>query len=78
MFRRLLQMGVKGPELFSNMALSCFHAQQYDMSLTLFRRALHASPDDATAADIWYNQATVALSLGDISLAYQVGACFFP
>jgi tetratricopeptide (TPR) repeat protein len=68
-------MGVKGPELFSNMALSCFHAQQYDMALSLFRRALQASPDDTTAADIWYNQATVALSLGDVSLAYQVRVC---
>ena len=74
LFRRLLQMGAGGAELFNNMALCCFHAQQYDMALPLFQRALRETTDDAVAADIWYNQATVALALGDVSLAYQVRA----
>ncbi len=72
LFRRLLQTGVRGAELFNNMALCAFHAQQYDLALGLFRRALRGAADDATTADIWYNQGTVAVALGDTSLGYQV------
>ena len=34
--RRLLQMGVYNSELFNNLGLCCFYAQQYDMTLTLY------------------------------------------
>ena len=33
-YRRLLQMGVYNAELYNNLGLSCFYAQQYDMTLT--------------------------------------------
>jgi tetratricopeptide repeat protein 8 len=65
-------MGVSSAELFNNMALCCFYAQQYDLCLGLFERALSLATDTAMA-DVWYNISHVALSLGDLSLAYQVG-----
>ena len=60
LYRRLLQMGVNNAELLNNLGLSCFYAQQYDMTLMCFERALTLSDND-TAADIWYNIGHVAL-----------------
>ncbi len=59
-YRRLLQMGIHGAELYNNLGTCCFYAQQYDMALTCFERALAESTDE-TAADIWYNIGQVAL-----------------
>eukprot|EP00052_Salpingoeca_macrocollata_P015276 m.121642 g.121642 ORF g.121642 m.121642 type:complete len:499 (+) comp19633_c1_seq2:60-1556(+) len=70
LYRRLLQMGVMNCELLNNLGLCCFHAQQYDMALGLFERALTLA-DDNNMADVWYNISTIAMSLGDIGLAYQ-------
>ncbi|CAG0924390.1 unnamed protein product, partial [Notodromas monacha] len=39
--RRLLQMGIYNAEIYNNIALCCFYAQQYDMTLKCFERALH-------------------------------------
>ena len=71
-YRRLLQMGVNNAELFNNLGLCCFYAQQYDMSLACLERALALSAgDDEAAAEVWYNVGHVALSIGDASLAHQ-------
>ena len=59
-FRRLLQMGVYNTELFNNLGLCCFYAQQYDMALNCFERALNLATDE-NMADVWYNIGQVAL-----------------
>ena len=59
-FRRLLQMGIYNAELFTNLGLCCFYAQQYDMSLNCFERSLQLANDD-TLADVWYNISHIAL-----------------
>ena len=51
-YRRLLQMGVNNAELFNNLGLCCFYAQQYDMTLACMERALSLATDD-TEADVW-------------------------
>jgi len=72
-YRRLLQMGVHNSELFNNIGLCCFYAQQYDLILSCFEKALGLATGDLQLADIWYNLGHVALGVGDSSLAYQ---CF--
>ena len=47
-------MGVYNTEIFNNIGLCCFYAQQYDMALSCFERAL-ALASDENMADIWYN-----------------------
>ena len=58
--RRLLQMGVHNTELFTNLGLCCFYAQQYDMSLHCFQKAVELASDE-NQADVWYNVGHVAL-----------------
>jgi tetratricopeptide (TPR) repeat protein len=53
-------MGVYNTELFNNLGLCCFYAQQYDMALNCFERALSLSTDE-NMADVWYNIGQVAL-----------------
>ena len=60
-------------DLYNNLGLCCFYAQQYDMALTCMERALSLGQDPETKADVWYNLGHVGLNLGDINLAYQ---CF--
>lgn len=72
-YRRLLQMGVYNSELFNNIGLCCFYAQQYDLIFSCFERAISLANNDLQLADIWYNLGHVALGVGDSSLAYQ---CF--
>ncbi|XP_034317339.1 tetratricopeptide repeat protein 8 isoform X2 [Magallana gigas] len=69
-YRRLLQMGVYNAELFNNLGLCCFYAQQYDMTLTCFERALSLA-EEVTLSEVWYNIGHVALGIGDMTLAYQ-------
>lgn len=71
-YRRLLQMGVYNAELYNNLGLCCFYAQQYDLTLTCLLRALSIATD-TNLADVWYNIGHVALGIGDSGLAYQ---CF--
>ena len=54
-YRRLLQMGVHNAELYNNLGLSCFYAQQYDMTLTCMERALSLAEEPEVIADVWYN-----------------------
>ncbi len=53
-------MGVHNTELYNNLGLCCFYAQQYDMTLTCFERALSLATDETTA-DVWYNIGHVAM-----------------
>jgi len=64
--RRLLQMGVNNAELYNNIGLCCFYAQQYDMTFNCLQRALALATDDCTIADVWYNIAHVALVTIDL------------
>lgn len=60
-FRRLLQMGVYNCQLYNNLGLCCFYAQQYDMTLSSFERALALAANDEEQADVWYNTGHVAV-----------------
>ena len=53
-------MGVYNAEIYNNLGLCCFYAQQYDMALNCFTRALSLASDD-NMADIWYNISHVAI-----------------
>ena len=53
-------MGVYSCEIFNNIGLCCFYAQQYDMALNCFERALALSSDD-NMADVWYNISHIAI-----------------
>ena len=46
-------MGVHNAELYNNLGLCCFYAQQYDMALTCMERALSLSEETETVADVW-------------------------
>ncbi|CAB1330903.1 unnamed protein product [Coregonus sp. 'balchen'] len=61
-YRRLLQMGVYNCQLYNNLGLCCFYAQQYDMTLSSFERALALVANDEEQADVWYNIGHVAVS----------------
>lgn len=63
-------MGVYNVELFTNLGLCCFYAQQYDMALHCFQRALGLASDE-NVADVWYNIGHVAL-VGQLELVYCV------
>ena len=70
-FRRLLQMGVYNGELFNNLGLCCFYAQQYDMTLTCFERALSLA-EEQTLAEVWFNIGHVALVSTWVSLTLSI------
>ncbi|KAJ3613036.1 hypothetical protein NHX12_019292 [Muraenolepis orangiensis] len=72
-YRRLLQMGVYNCQLYNNLGLCCFYAQQYDMTLSSFERALALVANDEEQAEVWYNIGNVAVGIADLTLAYQ---CF--
>lgn len=64
-------MGVYNAELFNNLGLCCFYAQQYDMVITCFERALNLAITE-NAADVWYNISHVAVvSLVDLCANYM-------
>ncbi|RKO87883.1 hypothetical protein BDK51DRAFT_27278 [Blyttiomyces helicus] len=74
-YRRLLQLSDgSAPELWNNLGLCTFHAQQLDMSLSCFERALacaEAAGDDRAIAAVWYNIGHIGVNVGDLELAYQ-------
>lgn len=53
-------MGLYNAELFNNLGLCCFYAQQYDMVITCFERALSLAINE-NAADVWYNIGHIAI-----------------
>lgn len=54
-------MGVYNCQLYNNLGLCCFYAQQYDMTLSSFERALVLAANDEEQADVWYNIGHVAM-----------------
>ena len=44
-------MGLATAELYNNLGLCCFYAQQYDMTITCLQRALHIAEDQETLAE---------------------------
>lgn len=54
-------MGVYNCQLYNNLGLCCFYAQQYDMTLSSFERALALVSSDEEQADVWYNIGHVAV-----------------
>ncbi|TRY55535.1 hypothetical protein DNTS_003660 [Danionella cerebrum] len=72
-YRRLLQMGVFSCQLFNNLALCCFYAQQFDLTLSCFERATSLVSNDQEQAEVYYNIGHVATGIGDLTLAHQ---CF--
>lgn len=54
-------MGVYNCQLFNNLGLCCFYAQQYDMTLSSFERALFLAENEEETADVWYNLGHVAV-----------------
>lgn len=54
-------MGVYNCQLFNNLGLCCFYAQQYDMTLTSLERALSLAENEEETADVWYNLGHVAV-----------------
>ncbi|KAJ8600068.1 hypothetical protein CTAYLR_001872 [Chrysophaeum taylorii] len=67
-YRRLLQMGVAGPEIWTDVGLCCFYSSQFDMALGCLTRALQLADDNP---DVWYNIGHVAIGLGDKDFASQ-------
>lgn len=53
-------MGVHNAELFNNLGLCCFYAQQYDHTISCFERALSLATDE-NVADVWYNISHIAI-----------------
>ena len=54
-------MGVSTAAMFTNIALSCFRAQQFDMVIACFLKALACATTDDELAEIWYNIGEIAL-----------------
>ena len=53
-------MGIHNTEVFQNLGLCCYYAQQYDMALTCILRALKLASDEHLP-NIWYNIGHIAL-----------------
>uniref|UniRef100_A0A4W5KIZ9 Tetratricopeptide repeat domain 8 n=1 Tax=Hucho hucho TaxID=62062 RepID=A0A4W5KIZ9_9TELE len=68
-YRRLLQMGVYNCQLYNNLGLCCFYAQQYDMTLSSFERALALVANDEEQADVWYN-------IGHVAVCFKLALAF--
>lgn len=69
-YKRLFELGFNSPEVLNNLGLCAFFANQYDLCISFFEKAL-LNADDETSSDIWYNISHVAIFIGDFSLAYQ-------
>lgn len=53
-------MGLYNAELFNNLGLCSFYAQQFDVVTACFENALRLALD-VNAADVWYNISHVAI-----------------
>ncbi len=47
-------MGLHNVELYNNLGLSCFYAQQYDMTLACMERALEMANDESLGIEIYH------------------------
>ena len=64
-----MQCGINECELWNNLGLCSFYAAQYDMALNCFQRAITLA-DDLMLSEVYYNVGHVAISIGDLQLAY--------
>ena len=69
-YKRLFELGINSAEVWNNLGLCAFYANQFDFCLSCFERGLLLA-DDETASDIWYNISHVAIIIGDLNLGYQ-------
>eukprot|EP00161_Ancyromonas_sigmoides_P004695 TRINITY_DN1486_c0_g1_i1.p1 TRINITY_DN1486_c0_g1~~TRINITY_DN1486_c0_g1_i1.p1 ORF type:complete len:344 (+),score=13.63 TRINITY_DN1486_c0_g1_i1:207-1238(+) len=71
LFRRLAQLGAGagGPELWNNLGLCLHAAQQLDLVIPAFERALGLCTTRAQAGEVWYNIGLVALGAGATATA---------
>lgn len=69
-YKRLFELGINSAEVWNNLGLCAFCANQYDFCISCFERGLLVA-DDEISSDIWYNISYVAIFIGDLSLAYQ-------
>ncbi len=69
-YKRLFELGINSAEVWNNLGLCAFYANQFDFCLSCFERGLILADDDV-ASNIWYNISHVAICIGDLSLAYQ-------
>ena len=69
-YKRLFELGINSAEVWNNLGLCAFYANQFDFCLSCFERGLILA-DDEVASNIWYNISHVAICIGDLSLAYQ-------
>lgn len=53
-------MGLYNTEIFNNLGLCSFYAQQFDVVVACFENALQLALND-NAADVWYNISHVAI-----------------
>lgn len=53
-------MGVYNAEIFTNIALCCFYAQQFDLALSCVEKAVALAESD-NQSDVWYNVGHIAL-----------------
>ena len=71
-YKRLFELGFGSPEILNNLGLCSFFANQFDLCITCFEKALlYPEINDMTSSDIWYNISCVGIYIGDLSLAKQ-------
>ncbi|KAG5448517.1 Tetratricopeptide repeat protein 8, variant 2 [Clonorchis sinensis] len=69
-YRRMLLLGFESAELYNNLGLCAFYAQQYETCINYFNQAIQMSTSKS-AAEIFYNVAHIGIRLGDLNLSYQ-------
>lgn len=76
-------MGVYNAELFNNLGLCCYYAQQYDIALSCFQRSLSLASSELLA-DVWYNIGHMAvvslipnLNISPIPVSLLTIQCYF-
>ena len=71
-YKRLFELGFGSPEILNNLGLCSFFANQFDLCITCFEKALlYPEISDIISSDIWYNISCVGIYIGDLSLAKQ-------
>ena len=64
-------MNVINAEVYNNLALCSFYAQQYSTALPYFEKALQAAQEDSLIADIWFNISHIAMNVGDLDMSRE-------
>ena len=71
-YKRLFELGFGSPEILNNLGLCALFANQYDLCITCFEKALlYPEINDITSSDIWYNISQVGIYVGDLALSKQ-------